>query len=736
MKFVIIVLLAVPVIGAMLRSNLQGRLSTPNPLINDPVVPDHYGNSVFHNASEYASWTQYLCRTLFKANAPGFLSLILPRLRALVPQLNAGEAMTTGTTLGILSSFIEQSSPDPIFLNDSNHHAERLLLLLAQGHYAQVRFEVENLLKQVDYHQLTPKLKKLSVVVALMQYDLSVPDAPLPLWSTFWGLNDDQMLAATLRAGQLTLTSSQGNQQPSLLPPSHPNDYSPAFDIRPLLNIGLATVHPVLLGHGLDIIESALVTAARDMKQSNSCSSIRLLDQAIHAAPSMAARLELSNYRRRLGDICVRRQLEATFRTFCQVGADSPFPISEAISYYDRGTAIIAKRAEKAFWIRLAAGDCQNSRLDLQTLESSIHPSTLQKRSYLTRRLRYMKRRHGECQPITGLYLQHFGAALMEHLINGNVAAAEEIWQLHFLQAHDDRLAMAWKQAIIVATYPKVIFNPCTGNSLLTGIALLDKRLFARLDHIAKAKPPSQCWNINPTGRDLCNFLWLKAFYISGNLHKVEEYTKLVTFNKKMKKEAQQIKACTALCGSESNHLQACQASDLYHQLPSEDQSSAHFRIGSDLASRLCRLVGKPEPDWFYLRDGPSPIQMSKVIEKYISIQSYHPRQDTTIYKALKDRFALAVAKSVICPCRRAEFMQGFSIKKLGCTELPDFLEKLNGDASQIGKSRKGGELHHLNIKVERLAKLGYLQEAADYFHTEDRCSCINDSIMREYGVN
>ncbi|PJF18977.1 Cell surface protein [Paramicrosporidium saccamoebae] len=593
------------------KSNLQSfsKLSIPSGRLADDDLA--LADTPFREYVDYATWTQYLAKQLVATGDVARLSSAINRLQALNSRLRGADAVSGTQAIKRLTQDLYE-----LRIRSASHHmkfdpkAEEVYDLIEHGHYNIAKEMLRNILHQMDYIKLSASLKNVVILEGLIQYDGLNPKAVLSIWENMWNLSQDDKVSALIRAKQLCSATRS-----AVADPHHQKGYrcisrTNNIDARVLVNLGQDVTKQ--LGEPYirdDPVEHRLLQMGMAYMNTDYCAAQTHIRTALHMATDQLRRKELERIEKRLGEQCVRKQLDSTYRMFCQVGHEAAFPIGEAT--VTNPVSSVVATAERTFWTRIAIGDCISARSDLEAVRRIVPTNIIHRRDYLISRMEFMESRLRKCQQAPGLYANGFGQRIMALLQNRNYQGAYWVWQ----QNRNHPTAVVWRTAILVARYPKVIYAPCTGNSLVTGVPNMDRQLFDRLEALMTGRKSSSC--VHETDKELCNLIWMRAAYVTGRHRLVHHYARQISRSAKYCDEANQLMACQLLCFSGRGYSEACSSLSNYQSMSQQVRSAPHNAIGLDLATRLCRSSKQIVLDPFYIRNGPTPRPLTFLFRHY-----------------------------------------------------------------------------------------------------------------------
>ncbi len=638
-----------------------------------------FQESPFKDYIDYATWTQYLCQQLLLVGDMEHLEVALNRLSFLATRLPIDEAQIVRDDYWRLQTRVQEwRTANPAFRTNDDSDADRIFAILVRGHYKEAKAEMKSMLDSTDYMAFDVRLKNIMIVLGLVQYDGMNPMAMLPLWSPTWALSQDDMISALFRAKQLHAKASDGAIDPKMWAAFRPFDRITSIDARALSNLGRDVT---------GMLNEAYIQedeAEKNLLKGNMAHMLTEYCKARDFVRNAASTVEVEYWKNaintmadRLDEKCTRKQLDSTYRAFCQIGHESSFPISEAV--YPSPQAAVVSVHERMFWTRIAVGDCEGAKLDLGQLSSLIPMSIMAQRTYLKQRFDYMKEKMGKCVMTPTLYKNEFGHMLMDHLMKEEFEEALTIWRQNFFFSPTSPDAETWRRALIVARYPKVTYAPCTGNSLLSGIASEDKDVLDRLEIIMNNRATLPCAQTDLKARERCNLDWLKAFFIADLPDKLEPYYALIKSEPEYVNLARQIMSCNILCSSGQGSADACAANKSYSDMAENFRALPQNRIGSDLSDRLCHAKKQIVLDSFYVRNGNTPRPITSIYKRYYVelLHTKHPLHEARCRGAWSMGFTSAEPPSgqsgvkgelparggakrpsrSLCPCLRPEFM-------------------------------------------------------------------------------
>lgn len=635
----------------------------PNPTSRIPLA-----GTPFKEYVEYVTWTQYLCQQLLRAGDLIRLQGAVARLRELNRGLRGTQAAIANHAIRRYSNILRVlHGRFPMLRRRRDAMANRIFGLLQRGLYSSARRALQSVMQRNDYLRVSPSMKDIIIVVGLIQYDGHNSRGILPLWSNNWHLSKNAKIAALIRAKQLARAVRQGTIDPQVLPPFRPFPRINIVDARALVNGGLDVTskfsESFIAGNQLEL---GMLRMGMLYMQGDNCGAREQWSLTRQFAKNPWQREAMGVLEQRLTAKCARQQAESTFRAFCQAGTDTAYPIAEALAPGSI-SALVAQK-ERMFWTQVAIGDCRGAKRALYAIKAATPDAVFERRSYLKERYRFMKEKIKTCRPTQGLYSGRLGRQIIESLERNDLQGAELFWRRQFSSGMSLSLITVWRTAIMVARYPKIIYAPCVGNSLLTNDEKTNRQLFDFLERTSAGQPsPCRLFGFDDQGQ--CHLLWMRAAFIAGKTEMMLQAAELLKQQRQYCDEANELVACATLC----TRGDACLAIEKYAQLGSRYRELAHNFIGSDLAQQMCRANGPIILDSFYIRDGPTPRPVTFLFRHYYS---QHFREPAPVWQtgwgslpfpqlpkiwhkpgkfrgipAALEKVALKEAKELLCPC-------------------------------------------------------------------------------------
>lgn len=578
--------------------------------------------SIFTTFSDYATWTQYLCEKVLQAEDMKRVSICAGKLKRMGNELDTSSRQYVNKAADrLLRRSSQWISRNPNFNPPFDALAERYWDMIFKGNYFGAKREITAHLAHNDYLHQSINMKYVIIIAGLIQYDGMNPKAVLTLWDRNWNLNLEEKISALIRAKQLCIRARQGNGDPRHPGPFRPFNRINEVDARVLANLHRNVVNQFnenyIRGRPVEI---GLLNTGMALVQTDYCRARNTLGSIRNMVPSNdpEQRVDINLMFDRAQEMCNRKQLDSTYRAFCQVGHETAFPIGEAIT--NSHTSHPTAEYERMFWYRIAAGDCQGARREYGLIRKEIPWDVIARREYLGERFKYMEEKLHACRTTPRLFQTNNGVGyrIFSALWEKQWARAQQEWDKQFAHiARTDYFSMLWKKVLMVSRFPKLIYAPCVGSSLLSGNPRIDRDLFEKLEAVAQKRPVVPCWQRDANERDLCNLLWVKAGYIAGDNSYVESQARWVLKNRQYCNEAYQLQACTTLCASGQGYQEACQAQKSYNRLAPNYRVLPHNRIGIDLATRMCSTNKLIVLDSFYFRYGNTPRSIRYLLRQY-----------------------------------------------------------------------------------------------------------------------
>lgn len=577
-------------------------LASSGSLANSPRVS--LRESVFREVEDYAAWTQYLCSLLLRANDMDRLEEAVYRLHQLIQQMDRSKRAPVQRAYDRFISIINRRrEKNPWLHQPVDPVADAIFKALMEGHFEQAKKEIREIVGGSDYREMTEPMKTVMIVEGLVLLDGLNAFTMLPLWKPAWKLSKDEMIAAIMRAKDLTVAARQGELDPTTRPAYHPFPQLSKVDARVMANLGRQ-----VMATG-NATEDALLTAAVRHAKQKYCSAQKTLKQAGGDKASLRTLIN------RLDEQCQADRLDKTYHAFCQVGRTGLFPIAEALQRLPEASTVA--RHERMFWTRIWVGDCRGAALDMRQILTHLPRGLVRRRGYLRRRIQFMRDRLRLCRETPGLYCSADARQMMRSIVRKDLPAAEAAWKRAFSANPRHPLAQLWRTAIMITKYPKSIYSPCTGNSLLSGDPAMDARIFDRVSVLAHGRTVRPCWTSDREERVQCEVLWMKAAYIVGKYNMVVEYANRLERRAGHCNEGHQLVACVHLCGLDEVPQEACTALSSYSRMCPRTAALPHNKIGLDLAERMCQGRREAILDPFFIRHGLTSQPMLRLFHHY-----------------------------------------------------------------------------------------------------------------------
>lgn len=660
---------------ALVSSQIRNPVSKQSEIVSGNVSVDELAMDLketpFQDLIDYATWTQYVCIHLLRAGDIISLEKAISRLNSIASQMDEDDAHTIRDSYWKLQSYViewrkffpdaqyHRSGQRNLSCSESDNYLEKMpkalrptdgeiiIKNLLTGHYGKAKKQLKSLVDQQDYMEFDSRLKYVMVTVGLIQWDAMCPSSFLPLWSPEWSLPVNEKISALIRAKQLLrqIKDSGKINDPLKILPYRPFSRLPVVDTRIMANLGLDVSgkfnEPSLQN---DPAEREILKVATSYAQGEYCLARDLLKEGIKLYPSGNLKKDLESTLKRLGEKCTHKEQEATYRSFCTRGKSAAFPIAEASP---KGEEVLIH--ERMFWTRLAAGDCEFATFNLNELRRLVPLSVLVKHPYLERRFKYMDEKLSTCQKTPNLYVNTFGHQLMDDLRLGSFDKALERFNANLKGENNTLIKKVWRDALLTSKFPKTIFAPCLGNTLIIGDEEKDSAIKDRLMSILNGSPDSPCNQSDPYKRDLCNLQWAKAYYIADNTKKTHEYVNDVVLTPELMSEAQGIRACTKLC-SGNMPRDACRATSSYERLLPSMKNLPHNTIGANLARQICEDKEAGIRDNFYVIYGPMPRTITSIIHNYMSESLPQPVTCPKMHNASESLINLKTSSLALSP--------------------------------------------------------------------------------------
>ena len=576
----------------------------------------------FKNIIDFATWTQYLCEKLYQAGDYKRLNLVAHRLSRLGQDLQGPlQAVALAAYRKYTDLYETWFRRHVNFKLSKDQVADSIFRMIEEGKYFKAKKKIATLLNQDDYIGMSLSMKYIIILGGLIQYDGINPKAVLPIWDIEWNLSQDEKISALIRTKQLCQAVRDGSTHPRTLQPFRPFRRINQVDARVLANLGI-NVSGMYNEDNIrgDHEEIGMLNASMALMQTDFCRARDLVDRFRGGLILRSTKRKVADaLYARSAEMCSRKQLDSTYHAFCQVGHESAYPISEALAVDNKPQPVA--RNETMFWLRVAAGDCDGARDEYSTIRRMVPWDILARREYLSARFEFMERQIASCQPVVGLFTANngIGQQIMTFLWDNKLTEADEAWRHEFANRPHDHYAILWRKVIMSAQYPKIVYAPCVGNSLLSGNLDIDNELFERLEVLKHKGHRQNCQQNDHHERDSCNLLWMKAAYIANNFPLVHEYAQLIHFDPQSCNESYQLLACVTLCGSGQGSTEACAAKVAYNRLGLLYRSQPHNSIGIELSDDLCKTGKQLVLDSFYIRYGSTPRPLTYLLREYYS---------------------------------------------------------------------------------------------------------------------
>lgn len=525
------------------------------------------------DARKKMEWYQYLQRVFWRAGHYRGLSLleqatnnlqVLPPDRPALHKLQA-KIDSRKRMAGMLMR-------NPGFSNRPAYEATKMLI--EQSYPQATAYLKSRTAPNFDHRRAPDDLNAIILTFGIINFDRLYDRPKIPLWEYFWKLRLIEKIEVLKYASELRETKNLMSL------PKIPA-YRHAVRARLMLIMKLQDLESILRTPEIsrDWVESKMLRGYAAVTRGDYCGAIANFREALKRA-SAAASADINTHIAGWEAKCNRRESSRTFDAFCQAGAGTEFPISEAARHEPNARAILDN--ELMAWTAMRAGDCNVAMQALTELKQLVSQAFLTSHPIVSGRITYMEQNLTQCQ--------QRDRNTFESSVGRQVLQALRTRQSHeairLARGSGDRSLL---MAALLHRFPRAIYSPCMGGSV---VGDNDLKTLELVEQISRGQVLPICMN----GDQQCIFNQLRAFYISGSYADVKRLARQLPRSTTFCRPVVQMLGCLELCTAGTDKRKLNKAVRHFKQLLESGQSSPAVNVGKQLAEAKLRPTVNLQP--------------------------------------------------------------------------------------------------------------------------------------------